>query len=100
MTRSQATEAVRNATRNHWPGAKLPKFVSDVVPFQPLSPTEMGMVAQLELEKYRDGAFSRARSCPATPFQYNQAVHLDWYQWMTCFTAVRVLAVFNAVPQS
>ena len=72
MTRSQATEAVREATRNHWPGAKLPKFVSDVVPFQPLSLAEMAMVAQLELEKYRDGAVaSRGDSgralqpCPA-----------------------------------
>jgi len=58
MSRSQATEAVRNATRNHWPAAKLPKFVSDVVPFQPLSPAEMALVAQLELEKYRDGEYT------------------------------------------
>jgi hypothetical protein len=72
MTRSQATEVVRNATRNHWPGAKLPKFVSDVVPFHPLSPAEMGIVAQLELQKYRDGAFKRRpHSCPANSFQCN-----------------------------
>lgn len=67
MTRSQATEAVRNATRNHWPGAKLPKFVSDVVPFQPLSLAEMAMVAQLELEKYRDGAVASREDTPLVP---------------------------------
>ena len=41
MSREEARTAVRNATRVHWPEAKLPKFVSDVVPFQPLSAEEM-----------------------------------------------------------
>ena len=54
MSREEAKAAVRNASRRHWPAAKLPKFVSEIVPFLPLSATEMAFVADLELKKYRD----------------------------------------------
>jgi DNA polymerase III delta prime subunit len=52
MGREQAKMAVRNATRKHWPSAKLPKFVHDVVAFLPLNEEEMALVAELELRKY------------------------------------------------
>lgn len=54
MGREMAKMAVRNATRKHWPSAKLPKFVHEIVPFLPLNEEEMALVAEFELRKYRD----------------------------------------------
>ena len=90
MSRSQATEAVRNATRNHWPAAKLPKFVSDVVPFQPLSPAEMALVAQLELEKYRDGEYTvhRVPCALLAPEMMDGGVTHAYVHCITCYVYI------------
>jgi ATP-dependent Clp protease ATP-binding subunit ClpA len=74
MGREAAKMAVRNATRQHWPTAKLPKFVHEIVPFLPLTTSEMARVAELELIKYRDEL--QVRSLPTGSLLFGVAVHL------------------------
>eukprot|EP01050_Picozoa_sp_SAG11_P022797 SAG11_NODE_4404_length_1910_cov_1.432358_3_plen_71_part_01 len=45
MGRKEAKAAVRAATADRWPSAKMPEFIREVVPFLPLSLEEMAQAS-------------------------------------------------------
>jgi len=53
LDRTEAKKRIKEATKLHWPGAKLPKVMNDIIAFLPLTTEQMAGVARRELAKQK-----------------------------------------------